>query len=1030
MKPTDSQRRAIEAFTHGDVCVVAGPGSGKTTVLVERFRWLVSEKGIRPDEIAAITFTEKAAANMLERLVARAEPEHRRAYQLAQISTIHAFCARLLREHALEAGLDPAFEVMDAWEAEIQLRRSVAAVLDRGYLAEPQRVLEFLRDFYGSGAYAEGMELSSVHKEIADLYNAMREWGRRPGDLTDDEGFSPLQRRGRAWLIETLVQVEQNYREEKRAYGWLDFSDLQQETIDLIEASPAVRFPFQAILVDEYQDTNHLQKRLIELIQERAGEGSCRVFAVGDINQAIYGFRHADPEIFRDLRSKIERDKGMVIELGDNFRSRPEILKAVDVMFNRSDSGVERRQLKAAIEFPTKQAPCVDVIVARSERDGNAKDLEALLIAGRILELRRTLSIGKHKRAPRWKDFAILARSRSVIADIIPALRLAGIPYQLAAGSGFFDSPEVRDVLNFLRAARNPRNEVALAAYLRSAFAGVSADALFELKRRSGYRNLAATLTAIDPSRLPDSETVLCAREQLEAFRNQRDSVPAHVLLARFMSETGFEAYLAESEGGDLKVANIRKLLSVMRRLSEHRGLRFDEIVSRLDELQQSALDEPEADLAQEDLDAVSIMTMHAAKGLEFPVVILPSLQRPPPRGRKNTLYHPEWGVGARWAPPGSDDAEEDPAYAAIKRKYDQREKDETDRLLYVAMTRAEEHLVMSVSFPGNVRAAGWSKHVRAQFGVDFKNVTNSPEIHDRKGLKIRSLVTSEAPSFAPPSASEPPPASVSQVILIDPARPAEQSDSAAAATSIAMFAECPRRYYLSRYLGFTSARGSEGLYFITDDDPDPATEREAPPLEATELGQRVHDILAGNPANADEDKDVLELVRRFQESDLGRRARQAPKVTREEGLLFGIDGRLIRGQIDLWFDDGTEQVLIDYKTNSLKPAEVASAARAYELQLQLYAIGVEQWKGRIPSRAVLHFLRPDVVVDVDLSEAALRRARQMTEQFFVAQSNIGFPLRVEQHCYRCPYYRGLCPAEVKTPAGPWAAEMKQASLW
>ena len=98
--------------------------------------------------------------------------------------------------------------------------------------------------------------------------------------------------------------------------------------------------------------------------------------------------------------------------------------------------------------------------------------------------------------------------------------------------------------------------------------------------------------------------------------------------------------------------------------------------------------------------------------------------------------------------------------------------------------------------------------------------------------------------------------------------------------------------------------------------------------------------------------------------------------------------------------------------------------------QLQLYAIGVEQWKGRIPSRAVLHFLRPDVVVDVDLSEAALMRARQMTEQFFLAQSTVEFPLRVEQHCFRCPHYRGLCPADVKTPASPEAAEMKQASLW
>ena len=127
------------------MCVVAGPGSGKTTVLVERFRWLVSAKGIPPDEIAAITFTEKAAANMLERLVAHSEPENRQAYQLARISTIHGFCARVLREHSLQAGLDPTFEVIDAWEAEIQLRRSIAAVLDRRCLTDPKSALTFLK---------------------------------------------------------------------------------------------------------------------------------------------------------------------------------------------------------------------------------------------------------------------------------------------------------------------------------------------------------------------------------------------------------------------------------------------------------------------------------------------------------------------------------------------------------------------------------------------------------------------------------------------------------------------------------------------------------------------------------------------------------------------------------------------------------------------------------------------------------------------------------------------------------------------
>ena len=1025
MTPTLSQQRAIEASTRGDVCVVAGPGSGKTTVLVERFRWLVSAQGVRPDEIAAITFTEKAAASMLERLVDRAEPESRRAYQLAQVSTIHAFCARLLREHALEAELDPAFEVIDAWEAEIQLRRSIAAALDRSYRADRDRVLAFLKNFYGSGAYADGMELSGVHKEIGGLYNAMREWGGRPEGDGDIQGLTPVQRDGRAWLVETLNEVHQDYRESKRRYGWLDFSDLQQETIDLIESSANIDFPFQAILVDEYQDTNHLQKRLIELIQERAGEGNCRVFAVGDVNQAIYGFRHADPSIFREMRSRIEESNGIVAELKDNFRSRSEILRAVELISDRSGSGVERRELSAARELPAKDVPCVDVLVARATEKEKARELESLLIAARILELRRTLTVGKEQARPRWKDFAILARSRGVITDMLPALRRAGIPYQLAAGSGFFDAPEVRDLLNFLRSANNPRNEIALAAYLCSPLAGISADALFELKRRNGFGNLAAALFSVDAKGLPDAAKIVRARQRLRAFREQRDNVSPHMLVSRFISETGFEAYSAESEGGDLKVANIRKLLSVIRRLSESRRLGFDELVARLDELQQSALDEPEADLAQEDLDAVKVMTMHAAKGLEFPVVILPAFHRPDPRGKKNTLYHPEHGVGARWAPEGSGDAEDDPAYSAIKEKNDRREKDESDRLLYVAMTRAEEHLVMSASFAGRVVARGWSKHLRDQLGVNFKETTNSPQVHERKGLPILSLVADELPSLGGPVAVDSPATAPSQVLSIAPAESADQADSAAAATSIALFAECPRRYYLSRYLSLPSDLGASESFAVEEGDFEPETD-----MAATDLGQRVHEILGGEPAAADESQEVLDLVRRFEQSDLGRRAQQAKQIVHEESLLFAVDDRLVRGQIDLWFEDADGQVLVDYKTDRLEKDQIEQAAKTYAIQLQLYALGIEKWRGRKPDRAVLHFLRPDVTVDVDLSDQGLARARSLMDEFFAGQSNVAFPLNVDTHCYRCPYFRGACPADATALKQPAAGAPTQASLW
>ena len=174
----------------------------------------------------------------------------------------------------------------------------------------------------------------------------------------------------------------------------------------------------------------------------------------------------------------------------------------------------------------------------------------------------------------------------------------------------------------------------------------------------------------------------------------------------------------------------------------------------------------------------------------------------------------------------------------------------------------------------------------------------------------------------------------------------------------------------------------------------------------------------------------MLDLVQCFADSELGRGAAGAIKVIREESLVFPIEGHLVRAQIDLWFDDGTEQVLVDYKTDRLKPHEVEDAAKSYASQIQLYAMGIQQWLGRMPDRAVLHFLRPDVVVKVDLGAEALDGAKRLTGEFFTAQSNVAFPLKVDQHCFRCPYYQGLCPANVTTQPKQDPGATEQESLW
>jgi CRISPR/Cas system-associated exonuclease Cas4 (RecB family) len=219
---------------------------------------------------------------------------------------------------------------------------------------------------------------------------------------------------------------------------------------------------------------------------------------------------------------------------------------------------------------------------------------------------------------------------------------------------------------------------------------------------------------------------------------------------------------------------------------------------------------------------------------------------------------------------------------------------------------------------------------------------------------------------------------------ILDPPVVSGQYDSAVAVTSVAMFQACPRRYYLSRYLGL-----------------EPAADR--PGTGAIELGLDVHSTLAGQAVGSAE---ANELAARFRLSDLGRRAAAAKRLEREFDFLFETDDLIVRGQIDLWFEEGGELVVVDYKTDRDE-----TAGEGYALQLRLYALALERYAGRRPDRAVLHYLRSDRIVDVSLTDADLDAARNAVQKLKRAQDQLQFPLKVGEQCRKCLFWGGICPA-------------------
>ena len=1051
---TPAQRNAVGLHAlDQDACVVAGPGSGKTTVLIERFRGLV-ESGVSPLRILAITFTEKATNQIRERLAATFadRPDLTTQIPRAYVSTVHGFCTRLLRENAILAGVDPRFRVLNEQEEFALEQKSASDALDRFFTESPDPVRDLL----------QSMDSPELRDSILDVYHPIRAAGIRLEDLRESHAQTggraaldalallsdqiitgdfrdwtvsqreqiglvadwaarlrqrsaepitksdfeiladfkcnqnKIRRNNRTYdmirqlkeeisaagpvladeyyaaqritLLDAVVRFDELYRSRKAAQSALDFSDLEEFTVRLLEeneeARERIRRQFDHVLMDEFQDTNGLQSRLLDLLLP-----TDRFYAVGDINQSIYGFRHADPRVFQAYRTRVESEGKHVAELRENWRSRGDILDAVLSLVG-CRQGIEKHTFQPVRKFRRKSAPSVEVICCRGD-----EAIEAKWVAARIRDLQGRLLL--QGGFARFRDMAVLVRKADSIQALTNAFDESGIPYVVTAGKGFYEAREVVDLMRLLRVLANPRDEISLAAVLRSPLVGATDEALLRLKQ-SG--NLADG----------DLDDFGC---ELSAWRELRHYVSPDRLLIRAMDRSGYEMTLGPRER-----ANVEKFLTLVREAGARQSL--DDLIEDLERLRDS--DPREQDSASEESeDVVRVMTIHSAKGLEFPVVFLPALQAGMNKGMAPALLSPRLGLGVRWRNPVTGHSVKDSLYKEIAEELGAREQAESNRLLYVAMTRAEEHLVLSCSG----KLTNWAGYLTSSWGLALEQPSEDPREQrvsapDGSSFAVRVLCTDR------------PPASTTQLSLgldfeaperVAPAAVSGQYDSSASVTSIALFADCPRRYYLSRYLGWDEERRRF--------EPDMEDEAEREPVDASEFGRHVHGLLAGSVRDGAQ-PEALALVARFESSELGRRLGRAAAVEREFDFLLEIEEVVLRGQIDLWFEESGEQVIVDYKTDDVAAEEAQSRARFHELQLQLYAVAVERFTGRPLDRAVLYFLRPNLAVAVDATPAALARAVGMVHRFRDAQERQEFPLQVGEHCVRCPFFQGMCPAE------------------
>ncbi len=988
------------------------------------------------DEAAAPPLLEAAARGAVVAALDAAAPEVMALCAGSGAEGLAGQVAALLRERSVRGlrgaqpvaegspeGIEAARAALLAAAAEVVAAREEARTASAGQLVERvARALELLSPEDGAGALTP-----AVLARLAALGAAARPGARGNGMERLKAGAAALDAAGQtlpglaaeAWgrpqreaLARLVGEAERRYAEGCRAVRGLDFDGLLTATRDLLAGNRTLlaelRVRLRALLVDEYQDVNGVQQAIFELLtapREGLPDGPVAV-AVGDLKQSIYGFRGADVGVFAGLVERLGGGAGRVLHLADNHRSAPAVVELVNRLSTSAlqpPAGLAPRPFEIAFRAedrlvarrPAAAAPAAELLDDGAPGSGaERREREAVAVAARIGALvsgraglpvmERGADRLERPRRPRFGDVAILFRRTTALGIYERALRAAGVPVRLARGA-FHQAPEVRDLGELLASLTDPGDELAWAALLRSPLCAVSDATLLQLAALPLAALPAAGAALLDGLALPEAE-----RRRLDRFlaawrglRPLRDRLPPGALLTRAVETLDLDAALAAGPDGERRRRNLEKGLALASRFGE-RGGTAAELAARLRWLASQPPREPEADLDQ--ADAVTLLSVHAAKGLEWPVVFLPDLAAPTRSDADRARLGPDGLLCADWYDPASAGFVHTPSLEAAREEAKRASAAESRRLLYVALTRARDLLVLSgegrPKQDGTRTFPGWRGLLEEAIGGDPALALRIP-LADAAGA-AHGLAVEAPPAMAPP----PPALALATPCLAGPPPPPA---SRLAVTQLAEYARCPRRHHLARVLGLVEPTGLHGG--ATDDDPARATSRgtlahamlaelelAAPPLAQRAQLAAVAARRGYDPADPGVVKIRDEVIRFLAAppglalvaaAAEGRLRREVPFLLRLGGEGSGAPACYLSGAIDARVAPrpGGRPLVLDFKY-ALPRAE---AAERYRVQLEAYALAASRATGGGPVEARLQFLRGDFSsLDMTPTAAAL----------------------------------------------------------
>jgi len=892
----------------------------------------------------------------------------------------------------------------------------------------------------------DSYSLKAISKGMAGLFNILKT--KKKYLQENPKEFDLKQAQVTRHIFKLYKYIERAYREYKNDNGLLDFDDLIIGAKKLLKEKKYIRKMYQNsikyILVDEYQDTDFHQREIIFYLAEDTLHlpadsaediilSKDKLFIVGDSKQSIYKFRGADVSVFNDTQ-RIFQKAGRNIYLNTSLRSSPQLSAFFNDFFGKLMGRKDTDKKLYEVSYTdihsarnvVQEKPQIELIAVSEDKiSANALRIkEAELIARRIRHIvdkkenlvykKTNNDSAENSRPANYADIALLFRAMSDVNIYEKSFRKYGIPYYIVSGSGFYGRQEIRDILNALKVLENSCDEIAMAGLLRSPMIGITDDNLYQLKQQGN-----SLFNAVKNA--GTNEKLSFCWNLISKLKKIKNRISIASLIEELVRMTDYYAVLASNFIAIQQISNVRKIINTARQFEKNGMLQLGDFIKHIDELHKTQAKEGEAVIAGEEDNAVNIMTVHKAKGLEFPIVFIPDISRIFSENRGQVLYDrtlPGLGIKVK--------DEDSQMQNTTQRKWiyyenAQKRMAEAKRLLYVASTRAKDYLVYSGRFldrdsysEDRYTWSGWFRNyynpdtsknaiVNLTDKIKIRITVDIPEIE--KNNSVKPLIKQYRQKIKqykklPYTSGE---KDIIQVLeQIKPINKFYALKEKYTATEFIDYLRCPKRYELRHIIGIPEFHTHPNYGRISHSLLGTITHRF---LEKWNLKEDTIPLLMKDIRNEAYMKQARIFIKAFRENTVYKQIENAIEFENELPITFKFGKYIIEGKIDKLFKTEKGWIILDYKTDNITKDKIYDEAKIYELQLGVYALGISRISNITPYKLILLFLAPGKAYTIDCNKAYIKKTEERLSRLInQIESNEFHPICSRQKKQSCPY--------------------------